>query len=405
MDKHVIIAGGGAAGFFAAITIKEHAPGISVTILEKTQKVLSKVRISGGGRCNVTHACFEPRTLTSFYPRGKKELLSPFMQFQPADTMKWFSDKGAALKIESDGRVFPVSNNSADIVHCLSQTAEKLGVNLRLGEGIKTITGSKDNVYMVQTDNGGSYTASSILVTTGSSMAMWDILAELGHTIIPPVPSLFTFNLPASPFQDLPGISVPAATVYIPGTKLQETGPLLITHWGLSGPAILKISAHGARALFDKNYTFELGINWTGAHSSDAVFNRLKEYKENSGNTKISKSPLFLIPSSLWVRLLHLAELQGDNFYKDIPDKKLRKLSATLTNNIVKVSGKSTFKEEFVTCGGVSLKEVNFKTMESKILPNIYFAGEVLDIDAVTGGFNFQAAWTTGYIAGKSCAR
>lgn len=404
--NHTIIIGGGAAGFFSAITIKEKNPRAAVTILEKSQKLLAKVRISGGGRCNVTHACFDPRQLISYYPRGRKELLSPFLRFQPRDTMQWFESKGVTLKIEPDGRVFPVSNNSIDIVNALMDTAKNLGVEILTGQDIKSIAvpSADKDFFTVATGAGNIYRSTALIVAAGSSGSMWDILAELGHTIVPPVPSLFTFNLAASDFSDLPGISVPAASLYIPELKLRESGPLLITHWGLSGPAVLKISSFGARELAETQYRFHLHVNWTGAHKTEEVYAMLLNQKTAAPSLRCSKSPLYNIPQSLWQRLLFFADIDSLALYKDIANKKLRSFAEVTTNNILQVSGKSTFKEEFVTCGGVALKEINFKTMESKTIPRMFLAGEVVDIDAVTGGFNFQAAWTCGYIAGTACS-
>lgn len=395
----VIVAGGGAAGFFTAINIAEANPKLKIAILERGKEVLSKVRISGGGRCNVTHACFIPNDLVKFYPRGEKELKGPFNRFCSGDTIEWFDRHGVELKIEEDGRMFPVTDSSQTIIDCFLEASKKLGIQVIMGESIKSLYRA-DIHWKIET-NKEVFLAEKLVMATGSNPKMWDMLAEMGHTIVSPVPSLFTFNIKDPRIKDLMGISA-QASVKVKGTKLQAAGPLLITHWGMSGPAILRVSAWGARELFDKNYQFTLQVNWLKDFNTVECEEELKELKEQQPKKTVTKQSPYDFPNRLWQSLVNAAGIQPETRWADLSKKQLQALAEQLTNGEYQVNGKSTFKEEFVTAGGIDLKEVNFKTMESKLLPGMYFAGEVLNIDAITGGFNFQNAWTGGYIAAHS---
>ncbi|HFA51216.1 MAG TPA: NAD(P)/FAD-dependent oxidoreductase [Bacteroidetes bacterium] len=399
--KQLVVIGGGAAGFFAAISCAEADPGCRVIILEKGKKVLQKVKVSGGGRCNVTHACFDPRELVKNYPRGGKALLGPFNRFAPDGTVAWFYDRGVPLKTESDGRMFPVSNDSQTIVACLLRAARQAGVKVLTGQNVAAI--SKDKQWEIRTQSGAVFMADKVLVATGSSPRIWKILEKLGHHIIRPVPSLFTFNIEDQRIKGLAGIAVPRAEVKVLGEKLAAEGPLLITHWGMSGPAVLKLSAWGARLLNAKDYAFEISINWLGNGNTSAVFDFLKKTKMEQAKKRVANfNPFPTLPKRLWERLLFASAIDRNLRWADLPKKKSNKLGQQLTGGIFKVNGKSTFKEEFVTAGGVDLDEIDFRKFESKILPGLHLAGEVLNIDALTGGFNFQAAWTGGKIAGEA---
>ncbi len=399
----IIIIGGGAAGFFAAITAAEANSNAEVTILERGKDVLQKVKVSGGGRCNVTHACFLPNELVKNYPRGEKALLSPFMRFSAEDTIQWFQQRRVELKTEDDGRMFPISNKSQTIIDCLEGEAERLNVEILRGYRVEDLE-QIDNQWLVKT-NRQSFTADKVMVAAGSSTAVWDLLKKLGHTIIEPVPSLFTFNIKDKRIDGLAGLSVPNAVIQVEGSKLKTSGPLLITHWGMSGPAILKLSAWGARQLYDFDYQFIIRINWIGQYNVEAVKNALTlDIKFKYLKNLIVKTPQYGIPSRLWLRFLETANISETLIWADISKKQIQILAEQLAQGIYAVKGKSTFKEEFVTAGGVKRDEVNFKTFESKLLPNLFFAGEILDIDAITGGFNFQAAWTGGWIAGQTMA-
>ncbi len=399
----IIIIGGGAAGFFAAITAAEANPNADVTILERGKDVLQKVKVSGGGRCNVTHACFLPTELVKNYPRGEKALLSPFMRFSAEETIQWFEQRGVELKTEDDGRMFPVTNNSQTIIDCLEGQAERLNVKILRGYRVEDLE-QVDNQWLVKT-NRQSFTADKVVVAAGSSTAVWDLLKKLGHTIIEPVPSLFTFNIKDNRIDGLAGLSVPNASIQVEGTKLKTSGPLLITHWGMSGPAILKLSAWGARQLHDLDYQFVIRINWIGQYNVEEVKNALTlDIKSKFLKKLIVKTPQYNIPSRLWLRFLEVANITENMIWADISKKQIQILAEQLAQGSYSVKGKSTFKEEFVTAGGVKRDEVNFKTFESKLLDNLFFAGEILDIDAITGGFNFQAAWTGGWIVGQTMA-
>lgn len=397
-----LVIGGGAAGFFAAIRAAELNPNLKVVILEKGREVLQKVRVSGGGRCNVTHACFDPRELVKFYPRGNKALLGPYNRFQPGDTVAWFEQRGVRLKAEEDGRMFPITDNSQTIVDCLLLSARKAGVKVLTGENVAQIAPMEPGQWVVSTQNGSTFTSKQIMVATGSSARIWELLKELGHTIVTPVPSLFTFNIKDQRLDGLMGLSVPTAGVRVVGEKLSASGPLLITHWGLSGPGILRLSAWGARLLHEKHYKFELEISWLG-YSADELMDELSETKQaHAKKTILANNPFPTLPKRLWERLVLAASIAEDLRWADLSKEKQRNLANEIGAGRYNVNGKSTFKEEFVTAGGIDLDEVNFKTFESKIRPGLYFAGEVLDIDAITGGFNFQAAWTGGWLVGTA---
>jgi len=403
MKQKVIIIGGGAAGFFAAITIAESNPKMEVIILEKGIKLLQKVKVSGGGRCNVTHACFTPKELVEFYPRGKKELLGPFHQFMTGDTMEWFEKRGVPLKIEEDNRVFPESNSSQTIMNCLTTSAADAGVKLQLNQNVDQIK-KIDFQFIIKT-NSQEFVADKLLIASGSNPKVWDLIDQLGHKIIPPVPSLFTFNINDKRITEIPGVSVPNATVSLIDSNYETIGPVLITHWGLSGPAILKLSAFGALFLAEKNYEYQVKVNWLSKQSS-TVLNKLKIIKrENPKKQLLLKSVFKDIPKRLWEKLLYAAAIKNEQRWADVSNKQLGNIANQLTNTQFIAYGKTTFKEEFVTAGGVDLKEINFKHFESKIHKNLFFAGEVLNIDAVTGGFNFQNAWTGGFIAGNAIAK
>ncbi|MGL2992565.1 NAD(P)/FAD-dependent oxidoreductase [Flavobacterium sp. TSSA_36] len=394
-----LIVGGGAAGFFTAINIVERNPKAKVAILERGAEVLGKVRISGGGRCNVTHACFEPNELVKFYPRGEKELRGPFHQFCSGDTIEWFERHGVALKIEDDGRMFPVSNSSQTIIDCFLKATQQLGIKVLTGQSVQSIF-KKDNYWKIDTQN-QNYQAENLILATGSNPKIWDMLQEFGHAIIPPVPSLFTFNTKDPRIKELPGVSA-KVTVRVKDTKLEATGPLLITHWGMSGPAILKLSAWGARILHDKNYQFTLLVNWLNDLDTAEALAQLKTLKQEQAKKTVAKKSPFELTNRLWESLVLAAGISTETKWADLSKTQLQHLAQQLTNGVFQINGKSTFKEEFVTAGGIDLKEINFKTMESKIHPNLYFAGEIVNIDAITGGFNFQNAWTSGYIVANA---
>ena len=399
MKKDVIVIGGGAAGFFSAINIAILNPELSVLILERGSEGLQKVKISGGGRCNVTHAQFIPSELTTNYPRGEKELLGPFHQYMTGDTMKWFEDRGIELKIEEDGRVFPVSNTSQTIIDCFINEANRLNIQILYNHSVKSISKKGVN-WLVNTDN-SDFCCSKILVTTGSNPKIWNLMDQLNHTIIKPVPSLFSFDIKDDRINSIPGVVVEDVEVSVVNSKLSTDGPLLITHKGLSAPSILKLSAFGALELAAMDYQFNISINFIKTSYNECL-SQLKVVKSDLSKKMVVNHSLFEIPKRLWKELVLYSGIETNTTWADINKSQLNELSIQLTSSIFKVNGKSTFKEEFVTAGGVDLKEINFKTFESKINPNLFFAGEILNIDAVTGGFNFQNAWTGAYIASKS---
>jgi predicted Rossmann fold flavoprotein len=395
----LIIVGGGAAGFFTAINIVEKNPNLKVALLERGTEVLNKVRISGGGRCNVTHACFEPNELVKFYPRGEKELRGPFHQFCSGDTVEWFEKHGVELKIEADGRMFPVSNSSQTIIDCFQEATKKLGIAVLTNQSVQSIF-KKDTFWKVETQS-ETYITEKLILATGSNPKIWEMLQTFGHAIVSPVPSLFTFNIKDARIKELPGVAA-QVSVKVKDTKLETSGPLLITHWGMSGPAILKLSAWGARILHDKNYQFTIFVNWLNDLDSEEVEKILKELKLEHAKKAVSKKSPFDLTNRLWESLVLASGIESDTKWADLSKIQLQNLSNQLTNGVFQVNGKSTFKEEFVTAGGIDLKEINFKTMESKLHENLYFAGEIVNIDAVTGGYNFQNAWTSGFIVANS---
>lgn len=402
IEKDVIIVGGGAAGFFAAINIAELNPSLRVAILERGKEVLTKVKVSGGGRCNVTHAEFVPSELVKNYPRGEKELLGPFHQFMTGDTIDWFEKRGVELKIEEDGRMFPVSNSSQTIIDCFLNEAEKHHVEVLYNHSVQSIE-KKDELFQVETSL-GKFSAEKILVATGSNPKIWKLLQGLGHTLSPPVPSLFTFKIEDERIKDIPGVVALNVEVKVLGTHLWSEGPLLITHWGMSAPAILKLSAFGALELAERDYKFQIEINFI-RQSFDDCLDTLKELKHHLAKKTVFKSTQFDLPKRLWHKLVLASQMNDKTRWADLNKEQLENLAGQLTSAVFKVDGKSTFKEEFVTAGGINLKEINFKTFESKLHKNLYFAGEILNIDAVTGGFNFQNAWTGAFIAAKNIAK
>lgn len=403
MSERIVIIGGGAAGYFAAIACAEAQPEAHIVILEKGKDVLGKVLISGGGRCNVTNACFDPRELVTHYPRGEKELLGPFHKFQPGDTMEWFADRGVELKIEPDNRVFPVTDSSATIADCLKEIASSTGIKVHTSAGVKSFTQLEDERWEVTTSHGQTYIANQLMIGAGSSKAVWDNLKKLGHKIVPPVPSLFTFNSKDERIKGLSGISVPNATVQVAASDLEASGPLLITHWGFSGPAILRLSAWGARELNDRFYRFPILINWIG-RDEDEVLADFNDVKKHSGKKRIGNHAHYGIPLRLWKSMIAGAGIKNTATWGDLSGKDLKHLASELCSAVFQISGKSTFKDEFVTAGGVDLRDVDFKSFSSRVCTNLYFAGEILNIDGITGGFNFQAAWTGGFLAGNAMA-
>lgn len=391
------IIGGGAAGFFAAITCAEASSAHEVHIFERGKTVLDKVRISGGGRCNVTHHCFDARELVKNYPRGSRELVGPFSRFGPEDTVQWFSDRGVQLKTESDGRMFPVTDSSQTIIDCLSRAAYNAGVKVHTSSRIEEIHRLSDGRWRL---NGQVF--DQVMVAAGSSSSVWEILAGLGHTIVAPVPSLFTFNTKDTRLRDLSGVSVQHARLSVPGTRLLSEGPLLITHWGLSGPAALRLSAWGAREFREMEYKFQLEVQFAaGIGTFDTWFGYNRQH---NGKKAIASHTQEGIPARLWQRLTEAAGIDTQKRWADLDKTSARQLYEQLTEARFQITGKSTNKDEFVTAGGVSLKEINFNTFESRVCPGLFMAGEILDIDAITGGFNFQAAWTGGYLAGIAMA-
>lgn len=391
----IIIVGGGAAGFFAAINIVEQNPKLKVAILERGKEVLSKVRVSGGGRCNVTHACFEPNELVKFYPRGEKELRGPFHQFCSGDTIEWFNNHGVELKIEADGRMFPISNSSQTIIDCFLQATQKLGIAVLTGQSVQSIF-KNDGYWKIETQS-ENYIAEKLILATGSNPKIWEMLQNFGHAIVSPVPSLFTFNIKDTRIKDLPGVAA-NVSIKVKDSKLAATGPLLITHWGMSGPAILKLSAWGARILHDKNYQFTIFVNWLNDVDAESAEKTVKDLKLEHARKAVSKKSPFELTNRLWESLVLASGIESEAKWADLTKTQIQSLVKQLTNAVFQVNGKSTFKEEFVTAGGIDLKEINFKTMESKLHENLYFAGEIMNIDAITGGFNFQNAWTSGFL-------
>lgn len=398
----ILIVGGGAAGFFTAINIAENNQNLKIAILERGKEVLTKVKISGGGRCNVTHACFIPNDLVKFYPRGEKELKGPFHQFCSGDTIEWFEKHGVELKIEGDGRMFPVSDSSQTIIDCFLTATKKLGIDILTGQSVQSIFKGED--YWKVDTNHQSFKCDKLVMATGSNPKMWEIMETLGHTIEEPVPSLFTFNIKDTRIKDLMGVSA-LATVKVKDSKLKASGPLLITHWGMSGPGILRLSAWGARELATKNYQFTIQVNWLHETDFEEALDILKALKDENAKKLVLKFCPFEFPKRLWESLATASGISAETKWADLSKKQLTDLANQLTNGHFQVNGKSTFKEEFVTAGGINLKEIDFKTMQSKLHENLYFAGEILNIDAITGGFNFQNAWTGGFLVAEAITK
>ncbi|MBW1297490.1 NAD(P)/FAD-dependent oxidoreductase [Aquimarina litoralis] len=399
MQYDLIIIGGGAAGFFTAINVAENDPNLNIAILERGKEVLSKVRISGGGRCNVTHAEFVPNLLSKNYPRGEKELLGPFHTFMTGDTMEWFDKHGVSLKIEDDGRIFPTSDSSETIIDCFLSEARKLGIQILKNHVVKDFYNENEH-WKINTNQGG-FESKKLMIATGSNPKIWAKLKSLDIQTVDAVPSLFTFNIKDKRIKELPGIST-NASVKVKNSKLFSEGPLLITHWGMSGPAILKLSAWGAIELNAFKYNFEIIVNWLQDYSTEDALDMLKVLKSKHPKQQVYKYAQFELPKRLWQSLVLASGIDNDTRWADTNKSQLYQLSEELTKGVFKVQGKSTFKDEFITAGGIDLREINFKTFESKNHKNLYLAGEVLNIDAITGGFNFQNAWTGAYIAAKA---
>jgi len=402
-SKKIAIIGGGAAGVFSAIAAAEASPSSKIHVFEKSPNLLGKVLISGGGRCNVTHACFDPKELIDYYPRGARELLGPFHKFSCGDTMEWFTDRGVELKIENDNRVFPVSNQSSTIADCLLDFANRAGVEFHLRQGLKSIVKEK-NGFSLYFDSGAISSFDRVLVASGGSKRIWSDLEKLGHKIVSPVPSLFTFNVKDSRLKDMAGVSMPQVRATIPIGGFEAEGPLLVTHWGLSGPSILKLSSFGARWMNQVDHCFSVFIDWVPGESSEDLFETLNGFRKDFDfqRKRVTSNSMFGIPLRLWKALCLFSKIPESANWSDLSKPVVRRFSGALSESIFQVAGKSTFKEEFVTSGGVALEEVNFKTFESRVVSDLYFAGEVLDIDALTGGFNFQAAWTSAWLAGHA---
>ncbi|MDA9314350.1 NAD(P)/FAD-dependent oxidoreductase [Alphaproteobacteria bacterium] len=402
IEKDIIVIGGGAAGFFSAINIAEQAPGLKVALLERGKAGLNKVRVSGGGRCNVTHAVFVPSELAQNYPRGEKELLGPFHQFMTGDTIAWFKDRGVELKIEDDGRIFPVTNSSQTIIDCFLNETKKHHVEVLYNHAVKNID-HKAGLFQIETSQ-GYFLTKKIVIATGSSLKFWTLLEDLGHTVSRAVPSLFTFKISDERIKGIPGVVTDNVDIKILETNLYSEGPLLITHWGMSAPAILKLSAFGALEIAKRNYDFKIEINFIKQPIEDCLA-ALKILKQDLSKKTVFKFSQFNLPKRLWCKLVLASNITEVTRWADVSKLQLKSLSNQLTQAVFHVQGKSKFKEEFVTAGGISLKEIDFRTFESKCVPGIYFAGEVMDIDAVTGGFNFQNAWTGGYIVSKNISK
>jgi len=399
----IIIIGGGAAGFFTAINVAEMNPNLRIAILERGNKVLTKVKVSGGGRCNVTHAEFEPHELSQNYPRGGKELLGPFHTFMTGDTIDWFEKRGVELKIEEDGRMFPITDSSQTIIDCFTSEIVRLGIVLMKNNSVKNIE-IENKLWKIETST-QIFAAVKLVIATGSNPKIWKLMEKLGHTIVSPVPSLFTFNIDDERIKDLSGVATDVSVKILNEkgkVQLENTGPLLITHWGMSGPAILKLSAWGARVLEPTKYHFTIKVNWLMDISAEAALNDLLTLKTQNPKQTIYKYTQFGLPKRLWQNLVKAAMITPQEIWAEISKKKLQQLVEQLSSGQYEVIGKSTFKEEFVTAGGVDLKEVDFRTFQSKLYNDLYFAGEVLNIDAITGGFNFQNAWTGGFMVAKA---
>ncbi|MCU0488312.1 MAG: NAD(P)/FAD-dependent oxidoreductase [Anaerolineales bacterium] len=414
INYDLVVIGGGAAGFFAALSAVEARPGMRILILEKSDKLLAKVRISGGGRCNLTHACYDPAQLVDFYPRGSREMRGPFTYFQPKDTITWFEAHGVPLKTESDGRIFPKSDRSDSVIDCLVSEAEKHRLQIRMGCSIQKIA-CQPNRFEVHLEGGDSIVSRKILFATGSLTGQVSrLVTGLGHTVQPPVPSLFSFSIQDNSLAGLAGVAVSDVELLLrfdPGSKMSSSGrlvargPALVTHWGLSGPAVLRLSAWGARLLAQSGYQANLQVNWLPGLTLETILLLLIDQRQKfPRRLALDRDPGGRIPERLWKRLAIKADLDPDLTWDHLSNYQINRWAETLTHCIYRIHAKGPFKDEFVTCGGITLKEVNFQTMESRVVPGLYFAGEILDIDGLTGGFNFQAAWTTGWLAGKAAA-
>lgn len=404
-DFDVIVVGGGAAGFFAAINAAEMNKNLRIAILERSNKLLSKVRISGGGRCNVTHAEYDPKELARNYPRGEKELLGPFHRFMTGDVITWFESHGVRLKTESDGRIFPATDRSQTIIDCFLDCTSRLGIQILKKTSVSGIERGK-KAWLVNSSS-KVFSTQHLIIATGSSGSTWRFLEDLGHAIIPPVPSLFTFNVDDERIQDLPGVTTDVRVRVLDEnaqSRLESSGPLLITHWGLSGPVILRLSAWGARFLQELNYRFNIEVNWLDDLRKDQVVGQLKTKKQTAGSKTVVGNPEYGLPKRLWNNLVENAGIPVQHNWGDLSKSQMIQLAEALTQSCFAVTGKSTFKDEFVTAGGVDLSEINFKNFESRLFPRLYLIGEVINIDAITGGFNFQNAWTGGYLVARSIA-
>jgi len=403
-QKQIIVIGGGAAGFFAAINLAQQSPHANITIIEKSSKLLAKVKISGGGRCNVTNHCFDVNTLIKNYPRGEKELKQVFAQFSVQDTIDWFFKHGVKLKVEADGRMFPESNSSETIINCFLSLAQKHNIEIKLNEEVVSIDKLNTELLVIKSTK-QSYQANAVICSIGghNQLKNYQFIKQCGHTIDELIPSLFTLNLTQTSIKELMGLSVKNGIVKVQGTKHVYAGPILITHWGLSGPAVLKLSAFAAIDFYKLNYNALISVNWTGVTNEDELKEQLS--LQLGLKSLVVNTPLFEIPKRLWEYLVLRAEINSSKPWCELGKKQLNKLAQVLANDVYDMKGKTTFKEEFVTSGGINLKEVNFKTMESKLIPGLYFCGEVLNIDGITGGFNFQNAWSTAWIAANSLSK
>jgi predicted Rossmann fold flavoprotein len=405
LKTHVYI-GGGAAGYFGAINSAEKNPEVKHILLEATHRPMTKIKVSGGGRCNVTHHCFEPSLLVKNYPRGSKELLGAFSRFQPKDTIAWFAKRGVELKVEDDGRMFPLSNSSDTIIACFNKEVERLNVEVRKGAKVSSIR-KEDGLFLIEMHNKEVIQADRVLMATGSVPAGYELAASLGHHMIEPCPSLFTFNCSHALLKEMMGTSFKKVSLTLETgepakSKWQQQGPLLITHWGLSGPAVLKLSAFAARELWKTDYQAKLRVNWLGDAKQDEIFALLTQHKNDFAKKSVLSSTLFDFSKRFWQQILNFSLPENKiGPWADLNKQDLKNLAKTLTDSELLVEGKGVFKEEFVSCGGVDLKELDFKTLESKICPGLYFAGEILNIDGITGGFNFQNAWTTSWLAAQ----
>jgi len=405
VSKQLIVIGGGAAGFFCAVNAARMDRSLKVTIIEKSNKLLSKVKVSGGGRCNVTHACFDIAEMSKRYPRGQHFVKKAFHQFFTTDTINWFEERGVKLKTEDDGRMFPVTDSSQTIIDCLLKEANKFGVEIMMNKEVKSLS-VENGEWSIKLSDSRLLRADFVCVASGGypKSSMFDWLKELSHTIEEPVPSLFTFNLPKHPITKLMGVSIEKAKVKIIGTKLEEEGPLLITHWGLSGPVVLRLSAWGARELRVKNYELRININWLPDYNAETLKKKLQDLRNTNASQKVINKNSFGLPSRLWEFFAEQSGIKNEWRWADLPSTEQNKFIKNLCSYECEVKGKTTFKEEFVTAGGIKLNEVDANTMMSKKVTNLFFAGEVLDVDGITGGFNFQHAWTSGFVAAKSIA-